>query len=292
VNADPHSQRAPDDDRPTVDARPFLSIPYWLGPPGDDGTQRPLPSNVLHYLCSSIRPGPYEPGQPLDVTVDIANHGAGNATVVATVSLYWADPNVGFTKPAFFGATAVAVAARGGRAPTPVVTGVIPASAPAHICLLARVTHPLDAAGAQVDPVGDRHWAQRNIQRVVATPSAPAVAPFNLGNPLAREASFELRLDALDGERLAELAGALDLEPVQNARTLRVGWPPGNRELSQTGETFRERLVLDRGEQRPAELFVGSNDDIPPGQIAALELTLLADGERTVGGLAIVVRGD
>lgn len=289
MNARPHDD---DRERGPVDGRPFLSIPYWSGPgTADDGTARPLASNVLHWLCPSIQPGPYVPGEPLDVTVEVANHGPANAAIVAVVSLYWADPTVGFASPAFLGAAAVPVAPRGGRARTAVITGLIPASAPAHVCLLARVSHPLDPAGAQADPIGDRHWAQRNLQSVAVAAGAQAVLPFAVGNPLAHEANFELRLEALHSERLEELAHALDLRPAENRETLLVGWPPGSEELV-APERHAERLLLDRGEQRQMQLVVAAQDGLRPEEIVAVELTLLADGELAVGSLGIVVRGD
>jgi hypothetical protein len=292
VSSDRHDRR---DDRRhpedrTVDGRPYLSIPCWFGPL-DDGTIRPLPSHIVHWLCPSVRPGPYTPGELLEVTVDVANHGPASAAVLATVAVYWADPTVGFAKPTFFGATLVAVAPRGGQSRTAAITGLIPASAPTHICLLARVTHPLDPAGPAANPIGDRHWAQRNLQSVVAVPGAPTVVPFNLGNPLLREARFELRLNVVRRERLAALAKALYARPAEDELAPLVGWPPGSQELVTPDGQLSEGLSLDVGEQRPMELVTGVRSELGRDELAAVELTLLAYGEQPVGSLGIVVRG-
>ena len=63
-------------------AAPLLTIPYWDGPPGglvDDGTRRPLPQHILRWSCPSIQAGPFVPGEPFELTVDVANHGRGGA---------------------------------------------------------------------------------------------------------------------------------------------------------------------------------------------------------------------
>jgi hypothetical protein len=166
------------------DIRPYLCIPYWEAPrvPGDPvdiGVLRPLPSGppplgVVSWECPGIHAGPFSPGANLDVTVDVRNSGGGSATAIVTLVVYWAIPTVGFSKPTVFGATTVAVPPmRDPSVPGFVsasFSGVIPASAPDHICLLAVATHALDAAGTVVDPVNDRHWAQHNLLAV--TPRA------------------------------------------------------------------------------------------------------------------------
>src|SRR5688500_8124708 len=82
------------------DSRPHFVIPYWLstGPndPGDDGDTRPVPSNVVYYLCQGIHASPYQPGEELEVSVDVANHGGANTESVAQVTVWWSVPSSGF----------------------------------------------------------------------------------------------------------------------------------------------------------------------------------------------------
>jgi hypothetical protein len=138
-------------DHGNPDTRPVLSIPYWIAPivPGgrwDDGSSRPLSKDpgIISYMCNSIHPGPYVPGNPLDVQVEVLNSGGGSAALKVFVTVYWADPTVGFAKPTFL--TAASVSVQPSRnAPNPattaVMTGTIPADAPPHVCLVVSVSH-------------------------------------------------------------------------------------------------------------------------------------------------------
>ncbi|RPJ42866.1 MAG: hypothetical protein EHM21_12260, partial [Chloroflexi bacterium] len=114
-----------------IDQRPFMFIPYWrqkLSPAVDvdNGTIRPLPASIISYDCKSIKAGPYSPGSPLSVTVDIGNAGKGNQSALATVMVYWGDPTVGFVKPALLGVSLVPVPPRGSVNTTQTITGTIP----------------------------------------------------------------------------------------------------------------------------------------------------------------------
>ena len=192
---DDHSSQARrrGEEEEPVDVRPFLCIPYWTAPlfpgdQGDSGESRPLPGNVISWLCPSIQASPYAPGSKLDVRVDVRNSGRGSSSALATVVVYWADATVGFVKPTLLGATSVEVAPHvGARATTGTISGVIPATASNHICLLCLVTHSLDKPGAIVDPIGDRHWAQRNLTAIGAVPGVPVVVPFLAANPFDQE---------------------------------------------------------------------------------------------------------
>ena len=163
---------------------------------------RPLPGSVISYLCDAIHASPYTPGDPLEVVVDIRNSGGGSSASVATVVVYWADPTVGFAKPTFFAASSVAVPPSR-SAPsvtsTAVMRATIPATAPPHICLLVMASHPQDPAGKVADPVGDRHWAQRNLVAVTVAPGAPALIPFAGREPVRR--GWRLRASRGPGRR-------------------------------------------------------------------------------------------
>src|SRR5680860_332970 len=209
------------------DSRPHFVIPYWIstGPtvPGDDGDTRPLPSNVTWYLCPSINASAYRPGERLEVSVTVGNHGGANTPSIAQVTVWWAEPSTGFVvgPDKVIGYATVPVDPRGGLATTAVMSKTIPSTAPDHICLLARVSHQYDRAGITVDPVNDRHWAQRNLAAVTPPPGVPLVFPFLIGNPLAEEDEFVVFAEPASEERFRALGEALAAEPVMfEARVL------------------------------------------------------------------------
>lgn len=291
----PDDQRPDDqhDDREPVDTRPYLCIPYWSVPrfPGDTpdtGLIRPLPSGIVSWLCPGIHASPYTPGAKLDVTVEVRNSGRGNAAVAATVVVYWADPTIGFSKPTLLGATVVSVPPRGGRAMTPTISGLIPATAPDHICLLALVTHPLDKPIAVIDPVGDRHWAQRNLVAAKAAPGIPVQLAFLAVNPFAHEAIFEIDVHRLDMDVLKQLALRLKAEPSDVEVRVRLLDDRARQERDATAQ-----LALDAGGRRMFNMVVDVLGDLAPEQMTAVEVVLRAADERRepVGSLGMVIRG-
>lgn len=278
------------------DTRPYLCIPYWTAPLGggtwDTGNVRPLPGAVVSYLCDAIHAGPYTPGQPLDVTVDVRNSGGGNAAAVVTVVMYWADPTAGFAKPKFFSACAVAVPptrTTPGSTPTPRMTAMIPATAPAHVCLLVAVSHPQDGAGTVCDPVGDRHWAQRNIQAAAVAPGAPALMPFTAGNPFAREGEFVLQVAPADRRRAVLVARELGAEAGDAPANLRL-LDAGGAELGEAGREVRVSVGLGPREERAFQMLAEVGGDLPRGQTIVLEAILFdRSGERVTGSLGLVL---
>ena len=292
----PNGQQHPDGEG-QPDVRPFLTIPYWSNPVAggsawDTGTDRPLPGSVISYLCDSIHAGPYTPGQPLDVSVDVRNSGGGSATSIATVVVYWADPTVGFATPTFFAATTVAVPPTR-TAPavttTRTMTATIPASAPAHICLLVAVSHPQDRAGVACDPVGDRHWAQRNLVAVVAAVGAPALLPIVIANPFARAGDFSVVAGPADERHLIELARAVGKEATFIDATLRL-LDENGAQVGESGGIARAGLALEGLEQRRFSILVDVPGGIPPGRMAPFAITLIDPvGERPVGSLGVVI---
>ena len=295
----PRGRRPPagsQDERP-VDTRPYLCIPYWNAPrfPGDEsdnGQLRPLPNDVISWDCVGIHPGPYSPGTTLDVTVDVRNSADGNATAVATVIVYWADPTVGFAKPTFFGVATVPVDPRGSVATTDTISAVISAGAPDHICLLVKVTNTLDTAGTVCDPVNDRHWAQRNILSVAASMGSPVTVPFLVANPFEREGAFVLAWRALDEARVERLALRERVRPTRARPRAAV--------LDVRGTISTERgregsLDISLG-PRAAQLFhlqLELDSAIGAGEVAALELSLhpREASASPVGSLGVLIRG-
>jgi hypothetical protein len=264
-----------------ADARPFLTIPYWS--PGDIGEDRPLPGTITWYLCPGINTSTYQPGQVLEVAVDLRNSGGLNAPSLAQVTVWWSEPTLGFViKPEnLIGFRQVAVDPRGGAATTAVMARQMPADAPDHICLIARVSHPLDPAPPVPQPVNDRHWAQRNLSVVVIPAGAPAMVPFTVANPLPNAAGFRVRIapkadprplvgvDGVTGEAFTDFAAVMRVEEFAGE---------GSLEFS---------VSLDPGEERRLEAEIEVRE-LPPGTFAVFELSQATD-EGVLGGLGVVI---
>ncbi|MQA35908.1 hypothetical protein [Modestobacter roseus] len=287
-------------DESPSDTRPYLCLPYWTTPltPGgrwDDGAQRPLDTTaVTSWLCDAVHAGPYTPGQPLEVSVDVRNSGGGNSAAMATVVVYWADPTVGFGKPTFLAATVVPVPpsrTTPAVTRTPTMRGTIPAGAPDHVCLLVAVSHPQDRAGTVCDPVGDRHWAQRNLTAAPVAPGAPALLPLAVANPLAEEAAFLLVVRRVDGERARRVAAETGTVPGEGALLVRLLDSDGA-QVGRGGRSAHLDLGLGPREQRRFSLLVEVGSDLEPGVSLGLEAELFEQsGERVVGSLGMALVG-
>jgi hypothetical protein len=280
------------------DTRPYLCIPYWTSPitaggKWDTGEERPLPGAVVSYACESIHTSPYTPGENLDVTVDVRNSGGGNSTAVATVVVYWTPPSVGFAHPTFFAATVVAVPpsrTTAASATTATMSAVIPSTAPDHICLVACVSHPQDKAGTVCDPVHDRHWAQRNLQAVVAAVGAPAVVPIMAANPFADAMVFEVRIEPVDEQRARLVAQEFHADPSQIRARLRLLDEHGSA-VAEAGERIQAAVELGPLDQRHFQLMIELDTDVPRGQGAVVEAGLFGqtDDRGLVGSLGVVI---
>jgi len=284
------------------DTRPFLCMPYWITPlvPGgkwDDGELRPLTKNpgVISYMCNAIHPGPYSPSKPLDVRVDVLNSGGGNAAAIAIVSVYWADPTVGFAKPNFLAATPV-VTQPSPSAPniatTATITGTIPATAPPHVCLVVSVGHALDKPGTTCDPVGDRHWAQRNLQAVATAVAGPTLIQFAAGNPFESKKVFDLVIQKTDMRQARTVAGAFHVTASDMQVKLRLMNVQGA-PLSPQGPQARTRVELGPRDKQQLQIEAETDNHLPAGQGIALEALLLDPGHdgRLVGSLGTVLLG-
>lgn len=279
-----------------VDSRPHFVIPYWLpnGPtPGDDGDIRPLPGNVVSYLCSSIKTSPYKPGETLDVTVEVHNYGGGNSPQQAQVTVWWADPATGFvlSPDRLIGFQMFAVPPRGGAAVSPKMTKEIPANAPAHVCLLARVSHQFDRPGSVADPVNDRHWAQRNLAVVPAQPGVPAQLIFTAGNPFEYDATFILLARPVTEHALRAISDELGAEPREFDG--QIGLVEMERGVDAELGNTEIRVDLAAGAQQRLQLLVSFDGELGRNQFTGVEvLQLHDDGERVVGGIGFVLSGE
>lgn len=226
--------------------RPFLYIhsypPPVLPHAEEDIGERPVPSSVCWYLCSGIQPlTRFEPGQDLTVQVSVGNWQGGNSASLAYVGVWWSKPVSGPVIPdasKFIGFSPVEVPPHGGRAETSPVTARIGASAGNHICLLAKVWHPLDnvAAGGLADPVNDRHWAQHNLTAMPASPPQPFA--FLATNPADQEVTYQIDVRPMPRELWGNLPTDDRLRPTRASAWLsltstaawRGGPGPGRRD--------------------------------------------------------------
>ncbi|GAB4079970.1 hypothetical protein GCM10028783_09180 [Modestobacter muralis] len=249
---------------------------------------------MTSWLCDAVHAGPYTPGQPLEVSVDVRNAGGGNSTAMATVVVYWADPTVGFAKPTFLAATVVPVPpsrTTPAMTRTPTMRGTIPASAPAHVCLLVAVSHPQDRAGTVCDPVGDRHWAQRNLTATPVAPGAPALLPMMVANPLAEDGSFTLVVRRTDGLRARQVAAETGTVPGDGALLLRLLDADGA-QVGRGGRSVYLELGLGPRDERRFSLLVEVVEELAPGTSLGLEAELFEQsGERVVGSLGMALVG-
>jgi hypothetical protein len=301
VDLNDRNPNEPNPDKGPVYSRPYLCIPYWetprfAGDPVDIGQVRSLPAGVTSWDCPGIHTTVYVPGQDLQVTVDVRNSGLGSATVVATVLVYWADPTVGFAKPSFFGATTVAAPTmRDPMVPgfvSATLNGVIPASAPNHVCLLVCVTHSLDVAKAAADPIGDRHWAQRNLLSV-ATKLSPIIVSFLVANPFETQDMFDLQARTLNLRELELFAMRMKFEPSESQPRMQLLDDQG-RPVSDLGREAQTRLALSPHGRRRYSMVLHVEQHMPAHQLTAVEVILYQnkDQRRAVGSLGIVIFGD
>jgi hypothetical protein len=285
-------------DRPSQ----FLTIPYApddIGAPG----QRPLPGGLagppVYWACPSISvagpPGTFEPGRDLAVTVTVRNAGGGSVPALATVTVWWALPSTGFTDLRFHGQASVVVPSKGGTATTAPIVRMIPADAPSHICLLALVTAPADlpekdpASGKLVvDPVGDRHWAQLNLNAIKTGRGGAFAFPFLAGNPLPEAARFRLLARPVRAEPLRMLARLIGLEPVP-LEDLGLTVAPRAGE----GRSPEATVTLGPGEREEFVVAGRLPDTVDPGRFTAVEVVQLREedeaGRHPVGGIGLTL---
>lgn len=275
----------------------YLVIPYFAGDRGRPGQERPLGNATVYWLCPSIvvngQPGKntFKRGEPTSVTVDVANWGSGTAAAPVQVQLWWVDPTTAPTKLTPFGQTIVIAPTGGGVRRSPPVVGVIPTSAPPHVCLLAYVSSPLDAAppGSPVDPVGDRHWAQLNIAELAVPQGQPFQFMVFVGNPFERAATFDVVARPLGREALSALSLIRRSEVVSpEDASLRLS------EGRRRGEGDLVRVTLEPGRRQAVHVSGVLPDDVPPGLDVAFELVQSLPGEReepqVTGAFGLIVQ--
>jgi hypothetical protein len=167
-----------------------------------------------------------------------------------------------------------------------------PALAPNHICLLVCVTHSLDGAPASADPIGERHWAQRNLF-AVTTRLNPITVSFLVGNPFKTEGIFELRARTLDLRQLELFAMRMKFEPSELQPRMQLLDGEG-RPLSEAGREARAALALGPHRRRRYSIVLHVEQHLHAHQLTAVEVFLYQSKEpqRAVGSLGIVIAGE
>ncbi len=297
--SDRHDHGKRDEQLPST----YLVIPYFSGDKGRPSIERPLSSSIVSWLCPSIvvngQPGKnqFKRGEPTSVTVDVANWGAGALSAPVVVQLWWSDPSTGFTKKNLFGQSVVIAPTGGGVRRSPAIVGVIPASAPPHICFLAHVTSPLDngTPGALAHPVNDRHWAQLNVAEVTTTVGQQFQFMVWVGNPMRRASTFAVEVRAVSRELLPALErirrGTLTRPDRASLRLfeLRRG---GGDEICGGEREDRYAVTLEPGERRAVHMIGELPANTEPGTSAAFEIVQSVgehDGQRVVGAVGLIV---
>ncbi|MFC8722046.1 hypothetical protein, partial [Kitasatospora sp. NPDC057198] len=281
------------DPEQTTDDRPYLFVHSYPPPvlpagsfPVDNGL-RPVPPEVCWYLCSGIQPlTAFQPGKDLTVQVTVGNWQGGNSESLAYLGLWWSPPVSGPLVPdadKFIGFTTVLVPPHGGQAVSEPLTGRIPADAGDHVCLLAKVWHPLDPpAGNTAAPVTDRHWAQHNL--VVLPSDGAGPLPFLASNPLAEEAEYLVSVGPVPAARWAGFRLDGDPRPVEAGARLIVLTDADGRPLARGEGELSFALTLDGGERRRLEVTVEPDGAVPAGAFAPFEIVQYRRGEEVPAG--------
>jgi hypothetical protein len=295
----PNDGHRPGEGEPSVST--YLVIPYFAGDRGRPGLERPLNSSIVWWLCPSIivndQPGKnnFQRGVPTKVTVDVANWGSGTAAAPVHVQVWWADPTTGFTSKQRFGQTVLATPTGGGVRRSPPLFGIIPTSAPPHVCLLANVSSPLDSAAvtAPADPVGDRHWAQLNLTEVSSGTGKPFQLMIWVGNPFDHEAAFEVFVRPVAEEAFGTLARLRNTEIVGIQDGAFALWEGRrvNGDLTR-GEVAHYQLTLEAAGRRAVHVAGELPVHLEPGTEAAFEIVQTYHGQQeqqVVGAFGVIV---
>ena len=295
------SRNTQDDHDRNVDAGTYLVIPYFPNDVGRPANERPLGPGVVSWLCPSIVvndvPGEnnFKRGEETRVTVDIGNYGAGTLTAPVYLKVWWSDPSAGFTTLNLFGQTTLAIPNGTVRRSMELV-GVIPTSAPAHVCLLAQVWSPLDVGGSPLpDPMNDRHWAQLNINDLNVDAGQTIQFMFWVGNPSTQADEWEVSVANVSEETHEVVQRMRRSSHTPSAiHELHLHDP---RDLEAAVATFlRSRstvvLKLAGGERRPLVLTGRAPDAFARGSMAMLEITSAPArrGQPHTGSIGLIIQ--
>jgi hypothetical protein len=263
-------------------SNPWLVIPYFTGDQGRAGIERPLTG--ISWLCPSIKvngvnytstPGSYIPDEPLSISVDVNNLGV--PTAVVTVTVYWADPATGFANPAFVASTSFAVPGRSAAGPTTspeMIWTPDHGSIPAHFCLLVQATtfpYPYPISNSP-DPVGDRHWAQYNLQTISVPASKKFTSVLWAANPAGDAAVYTITARPVAREHLEAIARVVRAEPVAMAGgQIMIGRATAERPMVRSEHQHEMVVELEKGARHPL-VVSGLVPELALHQFTAIEV--------------------
>lgn len=252
-------------------------IPYFTG---DDGGERPLPPVATAWLCTYIlvdgvpfTGAPLRNGDTVTLAVRINNYGPKPLHNVLT-RIWWADPSVGMSRPDLF-----LIAEQPLSRPLPsrqVTTGLttrwfVGSAVPAHVCLIAQVSHDQDPAPDAVTPGLDRHFAQQNLQLRDAPPGAQLMIAFQA---LVIGGQSVVAAQPTSAATLAALTPIIQAEALPlraDVRLTNLGPVPSGRMTS-----WQARFTVPTSARS--------------GQILALDLTQSLLPAGLVGGITVLIR--
>lgn len=295
-------------------SHPWLVIPYFNGDEGR-ASQRPLTKvspPVTSWLCPSIHvqgvnystpPGSYLPDEPLQITIDVDNRGVPNAMV--KVQVYWSDPATGFASPQLILTASKPVPGRAVTGPTrfpPLIWTPEQASIPPHFCLLVRAscTPPEPDPGPSTpSPMGDRHWAQYNLQSAMVSAAGSSNFVFWAGNPALEAGAYAVTVQPLSERALQNVARLVRAEPVTiraQQLALHRATDLAVRRARETSNTRDTSVVLElaRGE-RQALVLSAQDLQLGPQQFTAVEVVQARVGHEreaeATGSIGVVLFG-
>jgi hypothetical protein len=266
----------------------YLVIPYFSGDMGS----RPLPSADPFWMCTSIliNGSPYAGqqlivGETIQLSLDAINY--GTLTAPAVCMFFWANPTTAFTNATvqFIGQTSLSLARNALTLAGP-VSWTVPAGIPQHVCLLAEITSPADAAPNDYDAATDRHYGQQNVQVMTAAPGGQIRVGFHMANGRAAACQFRLEVThvAANHRALRHLvAGHAVARRAEHIELRRSGSKAAG---SQAG--LNTELAI--GEVLDVELNARVPSDAVPGSVIVLQLAQYEQHRhQPVGGLGVVV---
>lgn len=288
--------RDKNEDQGTPPVNVYLFIPYF---DGDIGA-RPLPANVLSYLCPNILVNgasyngkPLQKGQTVGLSVKICNLGTKVARNVIT-RIYWANPTVGFLRSQIakniLAQVQTPVLPTGGSIITTEETPwTIQDYIPEHVCLVAEVTNSQDLAPNSIDVSIDHHFAQQNLNVIKVTPGQKLLFPIQIAQ-LVNDRQFKIHTRPVTGMQLELLAREIEARPAQISVSNIQLHSYGNVRL-----TGRQRLSeMGRAELKTCELEFAIPENVHSGEFVAIEVIMTDDKDldRAIGGLVVVALVD
>jgi len=268
-----------------------IYIPYYTG----DNGQRPLPGNIspaaCYYIWPNGRPGNnFVRGVPLRLQVMMTVHGPHNLRVPFRLTAWWLAFGASGTIKTLFSEQMGTLWPRDEWWTT--VEGTIPETAPRHVCLLLHVTSPLDPGGAAEAPGSDHHWAQLNLADVSIGADRRFKAQFTVGNRFPEDASFDVRVEPVEGERrdaLVELIGRNLAARPELVYTLRDDVSGASAASDPSGVALIEDVKLHAGETRTLEIDGTVSGNLENADSFALSIRQFRTGHDDNSGAAEII---